>query len=268
MTLSSYFSEQYPPAAIGLGPYAADNIARFCARCLSVVDQEAAAAGVAPGDLLWADGVFLSPNEVVLGHQLSPDFFGPKGVAISDQIGCLLSSATPAIGQFARLGLIGWYELNPPDPLPRFMALLVIFETLYRLVSHLHGIDVLQRDNRNKRYQYKMLDETGLCAAPVLERLLMFLPERNRPTATRVLLLAVKTRNAIAHGVCTFPADTFDGAGHLIAKSMHVLVASALHHMTQEAAYYRYLNLNQCVLHNEVKDWLWAQRHVLAMIGS
>lgn len=268
IVLSNYFPERYPAAAVGQSPYAIDNIARLCANCLESVEHEAGAAGIAAADTAWADRVFLTPDEIDLGHRLSADFFGPRGVQISQQVGDLITAVAPEIGQFARVGLIGWYAQNPPDPLVRFAALVVVFEALYRIVAHLHGVHVLQRDDANKRYQYLMLDERGLCAPTVIFRLVEILPEHSRATAERVLLLAVKARNALAHGaIRAFTADMLDGAGHIVAKSMHLLVATTLHHMIREAAYYRYLSGRDGEPGEARSDWRWAERTILARIG-
>jgi hypothetical protein len=265
--LSHYFPAHYPATAVGQSPYAIENIANMCANCLEAVEQEAIAAGITAGDMMWADRVFLTPAEIELGQIVSADFHGSRGDEISDQIGNLIGAFSSEIGQFVRTGLIGWYGLNPPDPLVRFMVMVLIFEALYRIVAHLHGFDVLQRDDVNKRYQYLMLDEHGLCAPHVIARLLEILPERDRPTAERILFLAVKARNALAHGaVRTFTVDMLDGAGHLVAKSMHLLVAGTLHHMIREAAYYYYLSGRGGNAGDMASDWRWAQAQILDRI--
>lgn len=267
IVLSHYFPGRYPAAAVGQSPYNIENVARMCANCLEAVEQEARAGGITPADTAWADQVFLMPAEIQLGHNLSADLLGPQGVQISEQIGDLISAVAPEIGQFTRVGLIGWYGLNPPDPLVRFMALVLIFEALYRVVAHLLGIAVLQRDDLNKRYQYLMLDEHGLCAPHVIARLVEIVPVQSRPVAERVLLLSVKARNALAHGaIRMFTPDMLDGAGHLILKSMHLLVAGTLHHMIREAGYYRYLSGRDGQGGDAESDWRWAQARIFASI--
>jgi hypothetical protein len=88
-----------------------------------------------------------------------------------------------------------------------------------------------------------------------------------RTVALEVHQLAVKARNAIAHGaITTFDSYTADGVGHLIVKSTQGLVAVGLHSMTRVAAYYRSLRPGRDDWKYELQNWVEGEEEVLDLV--
>ena len=93
----------------------------------------------------------------------------------------------------------------------------------------------------DRHIQYRMLDDLQLCAPEILDALTRYIPDGGRSVARRVLELAVKARNAFAHGAVTRVTDKdFDCMGNLVVKSVQALIGAGMHEMTEVAAYYQW----------------------------
>ncbi len=197
----------------------------------------------------WASGLNLTRGEIGYGIRLSCEFSSDDGERWMNTVSSYLVAVFPGLKQLFTAGLIEWLK-GCVDPLiPRFMAMGLVFEALYRLTAHLKGYSVLQKSIRRAdaslKFQYRMLDSRplGICTEEVLESLIAHVPEPHRAEAKYVLGLAVKARNAIAHGAVTeFDQHTCLGMGHIIIKAVQTLVTAGQHHMVREVAYYRWLN--------------------------
>jgi hypothetical protein len=159
--------------------------------------------------------------------------------------------------------------------MPRFMALAYGFEALYRVTAHLIGIPVLQRSRPRGRgivkTQYKMLDgrKTGLCTEEVLNRLVICYPSNWKELGKRILRLAIKARNSIAHGaVVAFDNTTANGLGNILAKASQTLATAGLHHMVSERAYYRWQNEHGGANGFDHEAWLFAEQEILNWVAA
>src|SRR5262249_16410390 len=136
----------------------------------------------------------------------------------------------PALKQLYTIGFLGWSDLGSPDSPIRLMGLSIVFEALYRLTSQWRGVAVLQAGPKAGTYlhvQYHMLDETaaGLSTEPALDALLDYLDVSARGVAKRVLRLAVKARNALAHGAfIALDRSTVESVGYVFLKAIQALI--------------------------------------------
>ena len=74
-----------------------------------------------------------------------------------------------------------------------------------------------------------MMDENGLLTVANILWLTEDLSPAEKPTAERVLRLAVKCRDAVAHGaVFDYTADIRKIYGHLIIKAMQLVIEAGL----------------------------------------
>jgi len=250
-------------------PFHPQNIARLCLDCLENVDAALTTAGLAlcPADLAWTAKFALSSEEIDLGLALPVDFFGKGAERWHQLVFSYLNALCPGLRQVWAIGFVGWLD-NPFRPsLPRFMALAFGFEALYRLTVHLLGVEVLQRSRPRCREvlktQYKMLDarNTGIATDGVLDRIIAHVPVAGQDTARKVLRLAIKARNAVAHGaVTTFDDRTSDGLGHIVVKAGQTLVTAGLHHLIRERAYFRWVSERNKQDGFDRDDWFTAER--------
>lgn len=153
---------------------------------------------------------------------------------------------------------------------------------MHRFTAHILRADVtgiqggtIQKGHQQQRhishFQYRMLDtrNDGLFSKQVLDLILQHLRAEDRPNARRVLDLAMKGRNALAHGALTQSDEyTLDGLGHIFAKATQTLVTAGLHHFTQESAYFIYHNQHPNLDGRDTEDWFQAEREVLTRISQ
>jgi hypothetical protein len=248
--------------------YSPENIAQLCLGCLEMVDQEAPA--LAPEDFDWAEHLRLSDAEVGDGISVHWDLTGPEAEQWSHAFESYFTAAMPALTQFFRVGYIGWgNSFVADDALPCVIALMSIFETKYRLTAHLLGEQVLQADWGGKHFQYLMLDQRGLCAQPIVDRMLAHIEPSDRAMAERVMRLAVKARNSFAHGALVrFDRRRSKGTGHLVMKSLQTLLTAGQHHMTKEAAYLHWLTACRGQSGHDLRCWLAGERQILREISA
>ena len=148
----------------------------------------------------------------------------------------------------------------------RFMSAILIFESLYRITVQLHNFPVLQISG-DRHIQYRMLDDSQLCAPEILDRLTGYIPERSQPLARRVLELSVKTRNAFAHGAVTrMTTEEFDCVGNLVVKSIQALVGAGMHQMAEVAAYYRWQKAGSHLHDRTLENWLAGEDEVYFLL--
>jgi hypothetical protein len=252
--------------ALAADPYAPPNVAALCVSALSVVDAELARVRpLVAADFAWTPLLDLTANELQFGLSLPFDFGLPSGVALQQQMSDFLTTVAPATSQLFRLGFVGWIRRTNADTLSMFVSMLVVFEGLARMVVHLCGLPVLQWDDRHGRCQYLMFDQRGLASREVLERICAELPAADRATASRTISIALKVRNAFAHGaVLSPPGSYFDAAGQLVTKASLVFMLAAENHMIREAAFFE----SQHPGGSELDNWLVAEGRVLANIHA
>ena len=115
---------------------------------------------------------------------------------------------------------------------------MLLFEPFLRQTLLFAGRSVLQKEISGRggvphyRVQYKMMDDNGLLTAANIFWLTEDLNPAEKLTAERVLLLAVKCRDAVAHGaVFDYTADIRKVYGHLVIKAMQLVIDAGLRHL-------------------------------------
>lgn len=247
-------------------PFSPENICQLCLECLELLDQEAAAAGITQKDLEWSGAFWLTTAELDTGCYLYSEFLNSDELnAWWKHLSTYLKAVAPNVKQFFSVGFMGWMG-SGKDRLVRFMAAILIFESLYRTTVQLHGIPVLQI-SADRHIQYRMLDDLQLCAPQILDALTRYIPDASRPLARRVLELTVKARNAFAHGAVTRMTDKdFDCIGNLVVKSVQALIGAGVHQMTGVAAYYQWQKTGSGLWERDLENWLAGEDEVYSLL--
>lgn len=261
--------------------YKPDNIAQHCLDCLERIDSEMAGFTIDASDTTWHQSIMLTSDEIDFGHQVYCDFFGPNAVRWANTISDYLNAVMPALKQLYTIGFIEWmrgqYQLNAVTS----MIMGYVYEAMHRLTVHLLSADVAgihggtiqkghQKAGQISHFQYRMLDtrQDGLFSEHVLDRILQHVSVPEQGTARRILCLAMKARNALAHGALTqVDKYTLDGIGHIFAKAVQTLVTSGLHHFTKERAYFIHRDEHPQENGRDAEDWGRAERDVFEYIN-
>lgn len=262
----------------GIDRWSAENVAHLVRAALGALDKEIAQRNGGPlsrADFNWMTNVALSAAEIELGQTIHCDFLESQdsGEEWLAQLSVFTRLFLPAVSVPFKIGFHGWVRReSPSDSLIQFMYLTFTFEPLYRLVVHLMREQILQvsleRGSNHLKMQYRMLEDRGkgLCTAPILNRILREVDPEYRGNAHTVLLLAVKARNALAHGAISgVTGNLFDGIGHLLVKSVQTLYTAAFHHLASDAAYFRYLKDPNT---GELENWLAGERAMFRQIAQ
>jgi hypothetical protein len=147
----------------------------------------------------------------------------------------------------------------------------MILEALFRVSVRIHGGSIIKHVVSMTRdepvgFRYKMLDQHELCAPDTLDRLVESVDPSEREAAKNVLTLAVKVRDAVAHGaIVTLGMDDGIAMGHLMVKAIQCLVEAGEHEMIKTAAYYRWKDRPQ---RDALTNWLEGERDVLGQIEA
>jgi hypothetical protein len=251
------------PLHFGRDEFAPENICRLCFDCLEQVDADAATrVKLTRSHLAWAADMRLEATDVTLGHQLHHDFLGPNGMDAWNRVSNYLNAVVPCVKQFFTIGFRSVLGLVRPDTIVEFMAMMLVFDALYRSTAQLYGFRILQVSAGHM--QYRMLDQKQLCSEPVIDALVENIDSAHRGTVRRVLELVTKARNAFAHGAIeTLDQHTSDGIGYLIVKGVQSLVDAGVHKMTSKAAYHLWQNDRGREHGFDVEDWLNGEEQVL-----
>lgn len=250
-------------------PYHPENFARHCFDCLERIDAEMTAFPVTPADGAWAQAIMLTPVELEFSRNVYCDFLGPDRERWLRTVTDYLLAVMPDLKQLFVVGFVEW--LRQTTAVTPVLALVMgfAFEALHRLTLHLLRADAIDtqegtlqkshnHDGSVSHFQYRMLDTrpAGLYSPAALDLLVAHVPPADRDAARRVFLLAMKARNALAHGALTQTDQyTLDALGNLFAKATQTLVTAGLDHLTREAAYFMYENEHPGVHGRELDDW-------------
>ena len=94
----------------------------------------------------------------------------------------------------------------------------------------------------------------------VLQRLVECVDPPGRENAIRTLRLAVRLRDAVAHGaIREFDERRQRAFGHIFVKAAQVLMESGQFRMTRERAYFLWENDRHCEHGHHVQDWRRAE---------
>jgi hypothetical protein len=252
-----------------------ENMLAICMARLTALDQYALSVGLERADVAWADTIWLTTEERKFGNAIKCDVLEDEEIAVAwqQELSDFVLVSMPTFSVYWKMAWTGWLKKHiVHDSVLAFLAWGVIFEGLYRLTLQVLGFEVLQRSPvgaNGRMFQYRSIDAraTGLCRQAVLEALTEELEPHERPNAVRTVLLAVKVRNALAHGG-VLDHDEMDhlAGGHLFIKSIQLLMAVTLHRMTRVRAYFRYVDRAACEPSDPIGDWLVAEPQTLKMM--
>ena len=265
-----------PPVDTATDPYSCENTARLCLETLRMLDNEVETVALVPNDRSWTCAFELTTDELDFALHLHCDLRDGRDVALAwqNEMSHYYRAVLPGIKQLLVFGMLGWSRpYHPTDSLVHFAASVLCFEALYRQTAHLYGFRVLQssrqfveveqRQVETRRFQYQMLDQrrTSLATDEVLAALTAYIGAVGQPHGIRTLRLAIKLRDAMAHGgVGEFTEEKQLGYGHLFIKAAQLLMESGEHHMASEGAYFLW--------ENERHGGAWLRSRRLATCGT
>jgi hypothetical protein len=259
----------YPKVPDAFSP---ENVFLLCLTSLQTLDARISKiTALTPADFAWTKHLELQPDELRFGTRVHYDFVGDEGKRWWERIDDFLTAVTPKIKILFDVGFTGWIDRKRPERLVLFMALNMVLEALFRVSVRIHGGSILKRAVSATRdghvvFRYKMLDQHELCAPEMLDRLVESVVPSSREVAKTVLTLAVKVRDAVAHGaIVTLGMDDGIAMGHLLVKAIQCLVEAGEHEMIKTAAYYRWEDRPQ---RDALANWLEGERDVLNQIQA
>jgi hypothetical protein len=192
-------------------------------------------------DTTWTEPYLLTSAELVEANHVYCDFLQDLDTAEGWrlQIRDYLGTVCPCLSQPLQFGIRAWFmNGTPPDTMPGFYFLVLLFEPFARFTLHLAGRPVLQESmtgnasDRTYHVQYQMLDSRGILAPDNIGWFVDHLTAAERPIAERVLVLAMKCRDAFAHGaVSQFTEDIRNTYGHIIVKAIQLVVEAGSRHL-------------------------------------
>jgi len=162
------------------------------------------------------------------------------------------------------LGLLGMHQVANFE-FPQFFCQVFVFELACRSVASISGAEILQVSDQGqkRKVQYRMLDPRNLLSDDSMDKVFGYLEEKERKRARRAVEIAVRVRNAVAHGAI---ASVTDNAAqcymHTILTAVECLAKAATHHMTAKAAYYIWENERNREHGFDVTDWFRAEGDV------
>ncbi len=167
-----------------------------------------------------------------------------RWAGLYNQALAFLRDNLPALSVPVQFGLQGW--VNPQHSeglLPQFAFQAIMLEPLARLVYHLAGLPILQhsmtRDGQNQNVfdlKYLMMDDRGYLAPDRLAWLKGNLEAGDAAIVDEVMPLAVKSRDAFAHGaVRTFAEDIRNAYSTPIALAMMLLLTAGIRSVNKPA---------------------------------
>lgn len=209
---------------------------------LNTLAQELATTSTA-ANTAWTQHFLLTPAELAFARTVPCEFLHDLVIAEAwrQHIRDYLRHVTPCLSVPLQFGTRSWFAHGPAEELlPGFFFLELLFEPFLRLTLHLGEQTVLQAAMSSAgganhfRIQYRMMDPRGLLSQSNINWLTAHLEENERPTAERVLTLAAKARDAVAHGaVFQFTDDIHSVYGHLIIKAIQLVVEAGVRHVQQ-----------------------------------
>lgn len=259
------------------------NVCLHCFECLEALDNELHSLGaVAKFDFTWSSRIVPSSDEIDFARQLECDLFredsssrAASGREWFEFLGAYTDAVMPSMKQHFQLGVVGWLSNHNATSVTRFFALTLIFEAAYRLTVHLLGFEILQKSRssgRTKiRFQTRMLDSAngGICTDEIKDAIVAHARPEERDTAKQVLDIAIKTRNALAHGAFVKLDDkVIKGLGNVLFKSIQLLASCGYAHMVAESAYFRWQNERSENHGFDLPDWSIAQQDISKLIRS
>lgn len=266
-----------PKINIASDVYSTINLALLCLEGLILLDQEIINNGVSltVADRIWEKQISLSESDADFGCSVYCDFRNADALGFQKRLSAYLLSFAPVLWDYFNIGFHGWNSSNWTDrSFVQHMCLGMLFEGIYRLTLHMMSVTTLRQSWENEvlHFEYRVIDDRGpesLASPGVVERLLAHLPKEERALAHRVLMSAIKIRNALAHGAVSLPdIKRWKGEGHILIKAIQLLESAGLHHMKQEAAYYRSQKRKPANGLAPLDDWLGAEKEIMELLNK
>lgn len=187
-----------------------------------------------PVSLTWTDRFQLTTREQQFAQQLHCDLLESKATAKAwfEQLSEFLLREVPCMSLPIKLGLLGWFKkTGGVQLLSNSVFLLLLLEPLLRMTLQRKGARVLQDGGKTTvdgkqayRFKYQMMDDRGLLSTANLSLLTASMARKEAEVAQETLVLAAKSRNALAHGaMLSFTDDVRIAQGHLAIKSIQLL---------------------------------------------
>lgn len=247
--------------------YSPENVARLCLECLVLIDREIPTS-ISSLDLKWIADFGPTIQELKTVAHPNSDLLDPNdGLEWQKNITTYVRATCPAVSIYLQSGYHGWLEtdFSTTKNLSKLYALVLVFEAIFRNTLQTMGVNILQVSPQGNglKINYLMLDEThGLYTGKNIQKLLEALPPEQHEAAKIYLDVAIKIRNALAHGaISLFDEKTNYSMGHCLLKIVQLLMLAGRNHMIRERAYYLWL----CKQTNEdrpLADWLDAQKYI------
>lgn len=194
----------------------------------------------------WTQYFLLSSAELTEAGQVYCDILQSAEAAEAwrKHVRDYVREVAPSISTALQWGIMAWVARGAVnDAVPGFYFLNLLFEPLLRLTLHLAGISVLQcsmstdKDGHLCRIQYSMLDSRGLLSPANVAFLTDHLSASEKAVAERVLQLATKCRNAVAHGaISQFTDEIRSIYGHILVKAIQLVVEAGVRHRCSNPA--------------------------------
>lgn len=245
-------------------PFSIQNIAALCMEALADIDSVCGAFALSASDYGWTSLLDLSPQESAFATHLRIGMDGPDGVNWQQNLRDFLCVFSPQLGQFVSTSLLTWGRRNGQvlDVAPAVLA----FEAVFRVTCMVLGLPVLNvavSCNRMK-VQYFMLDREGLMSQQHFRRILVDLPSAMCSDAAETLRIAVKCRNAFAHGALAVASPArVDSILAVLWGATDVMIHAARQHMVREAAYFNWQKrASQMSVGTPEDDWTAATQQV------
>jgi len=264
------------PSPLERDAHTPENIANLVLECLQYLDNEVVGiTNLSQADFDWGAPSRPSTQQFESAKTLAQDLIPNDDRSNAEEVEAFrmwLSAyfrvVFPGLGQFCRLGYVGFIQRYSQDTLPLVHGLAIIFEATFRLTCHLIKLEVVDKPTiRNASsgspicIQYFMLDQNGLCRPGYYDRLTEHVASHARADVRAVLEAAVAARNALSHGaMIVFDETTLEGISRILMAAIRTLVNAGMHHMTQEGAWYRWQDLRQFQHGHHERDWLAAER--------
>lgn len=217
-----------------------ENVSALVLQALAALTRHFDAVTI-PASTNWTQHFLLTPTELAEANQVYCDILQSveSAKAWRVHIRDYVREVTPCISTPVQWGIMTWVANGAlHDAIPGFYFLALFFEPLLRLTLHLAGRPILQRStskntaDRVYRIQYLMLDSNGLLSPSNVTWLTDHLDSTEKSTAERVLHLAMKCRDAFAHGaVFRFTEDIRTAYGHMLVKAIQLVVEAGRRHM-------------------------------------
>lgn len=277
--LANQMGYQVPPVDLTVDRLSTRNIALTCLECLIQIDQDSVAQNINldTADRAWELSFALTDSEISIGNSSLCNIGKINPIYEYRQFMRYVYGVFPAFADCYSIGLYGANQsiLNKRS-MVHHMCWGLIFEGIYRSTAHLLGVPIIRKNwehiagRKVLHYEYRMLDSSkpdALCGESNLNRLLDHLSDAERMNAKMILLLAVKARNALAHGaVVKYSEHRLKGEQRILIKAVEILKEAGIHHMVKEAAYYRWLTSPPSSTHSHEKNWVEAEKEIYLLV--